>query len=324
MSPLHGTPSFSKENAMYADNGIDKLGTYSRPLGSREAFLDSLYFTNDFRECCSFITDLIAELYHDGKKAIPHYKEPKKGPPHTLLSELLNPHSNSGFKDRVMRERLHHHAYMTARYIDGHVPIEKASEMMEAFTAFLEILIEVHDCHAIHIVADKLNAYKAVWQRQGSPRFSAEIFYSHLQKAVDEVISAMEELSHEFLKYEAKLGFANPKLKYSSIENESLHDDVVKVEKVIKKSNRETIKSINERSSDSITIIGPRTEDCKKQVLEVVIYLSNPKVNMSLHDACRKTFTKLKEGYKNDFSLYLWCKRNEAKVRGWVETYRLN
>ena len=87
---------------------------------------------------------------------------------------------------------------------------------------------------------------------------------------------------------------------------------------------RQIIKSINTRNIDGLDITGPRTPECRDQVLAVVVFLANPKHPQSIHHACDRTFRPIKNGYKDQDSLFSWCTRNESRLWAWVETYRLN
>ena len=87
---------------------------------------------------------------------------------------------------------------------------------------------------------------------------------------------------------------------------------------------RQIIKSINTRNIDGLDITGPRTPECRDQVLAVVVFLANPKHPQSIHHACDRTFRPIKGGYEDAERLYRWCHRNESRIWAWVETYRLN
>ena len=87
---------------------------------------------------------------------------------------------------------------------------------------------------------------------------------------------------------------------------------------------RQIIKSINTRNIDGLDITGPRSPECRDQVFAVVVFLANPKHPQSIHHACDRTFRPIKNGYKDQDSLFIWCNRNESRIWAWVETYRLN
>ena len=87
---------------------------------------------------------------------------------------------------------------------------------------------------------------------------------------------------------------------------------------------RQIIKSINTRNTDGLDITGPRSPECRDQVFAVVVFLANPKHPQSIHHACDRTFRPIKNGYKDQDSLFIWCNRNESRIWAWVETYRLN
>ena len=87
---------------------------------------------------------------------------------------------------------------------------------------------------------------------------------------------------------------------------------------------RQIIKSINTRNSDGLDITGPRSPECRDQVLAVVVWLANPKHPQNVHHACDRTFRPTRNGYKDQNSLFSWCTRNESRLWAWVETYRLN
>ena len=90
------------------------------------------------------------------------------------------------------------------------------------------------------------------------------------------------------------------------------------------RTRREIVKSINTRNIDGLDIIGPRTQECRDQVLAVVMWLANPKHPQNIHHACDRTFRPIRNGYDNKEKLYLWCHRNKSRIWAWVETYRLN
>ena len=87
---------------------------------------------------------------------------------------------------------------------------------------------------------------------------------------------------------------------------------------------RQIIKAINTRNIDGLDITGPRSPECRDQVFAVVVFLANPKHPQSIHHACDRTFRPIKNGYKDQDSLFIWCNRNESRIWAWVETYRLN
>lgn len=90
------------------------------------------------------------------------------------------------------------------------------------------------------------------------------------------------------------------------------------------RTRREIVKSINTRNIDGLDITGPRTPECRDQVLAVVMWLANPKHPQNIHHACDRTYHIIENGYDNKEKLYLWCHRNESRIWAWVETYRLN
>ena len=87
---------------------------------------------------------------------------------------------------------------------------------------------------------------------------------------------------------------------------------------------RQIIKDINTRNIDGLDITGPRSPECRDQVFAVVVFLANPKHPQSIHHACDRTFRPIKNGYKDQDSLFIWCNRNESRIWAWVETYGLN
>ena len=87
---------------------------------------------------------------------------------------------------------------------------------------------------------------------------------------------------------------------------------------------RQIIKSINTRNIDGLDISGPRSPECRDQVLAVVVWLANPKHPQNVHHACDRTFRPTRNGYEDIERLYRWCHRNESRIWAWVETYRLN
>ena len=87
---------------------------------------------------------------------------------------------------------------------------------------------------------------------------------------------------------------------------------------------RQIIKAINARNIDGLDITGPRTPECRDQVLAVVIWLANPKHPQNVHHACDRTFRFVENGYSSAHALFLWCQRNESRLWALVESYRLN
>ena len=87
---------------------------------------------------------------------------------------------------------------------------------------------------------------------------------------------------------------------------------------------RQIIKAINTRNIDGLDIIGPRTPECRDQVLAVVMWLANPKHPQNIHHACDRTFRFVENGYSSAHALFLWCQRNESRLWALVESYRLN
>ena len=75
---------------------------------------------------------------------------------------------------------------------------------------------------------------------------------------------------------------------------------------------------------DGLDITGPRSPECRDQVLAVVVWLANPKHPQSIHHACDRTFRPIRNGYEDVERLYRWCHRNESRIWAWAETYRLN
>ena len=106
------------------------------------------------------------------------------------------------------------------------------------------------------------------------------------------------------------------------------HTAVAEIIKVIRaehiQTRRQIIKSINTRNIDGLDITGPRTQECRDQVLSVVMWLANPKHPQSIYHSCKMTFQPVEGGYDDEERLYLWCHRNESRIWAWVETYRLN
>ena len=105
-------------------------------------------------------------------------------------------------------------------------------------------------------------------------------------------------------------------------------DAVAEIIKAIKaehaQTRRQIIKSINTRNIDGLDITGPRTPECRDQVLAVVMWLANPKHPQNVHHACDRTFRPIQNGYEDIERLYRWCHRNESRIWAWVETYRMN
>ena len=87
---------------------------------------------------------------------------------------------------------------------------------------------------------------------------------------------------------------------------------------------RQIIKSINTRNIDGLDITGPRSPECRDQVLAVVVWLANPKHPQNVHHACDRTFRFVENGYSSAHALFLWCQRNESRLWALVESYRLN
>ena len=87
---------------------------------------------------------------------------------------------------------------------------------------------------------------------------------------------------------------------------------------------RQIIKSINMRNIDGLDITGPRTPECRDQVLAVVMWLANPRHPQNVHHACDRTFRFVENGYSSAHALFLWCQRNESRLWALVESYRLN
>ena len=87
---------------------------------------------------------------------------------------------------------------------------------------------------------------------------------------------------------------------------------------------RQIIKTINTRNSDGLDITGPRTPECRDQVLAVVIWLANPKHPQNVHHACDRTFRFVENGFSSAHVLFLWCQRNESRLWALVDSYRLN
>ena len=87
---------------------------------------------------------------------------------------------------------------------------------------------------------------------------------------------------------------------------------------------RQIIKSINTRNTEGLDITGPRTPECRDQILAVVIWLANPKHPQNVHHACDRTFRFVENGYSSAHALFLWCQRNESRLWALVESYRLN
>ena len=87
---------------------------------------------------------------------------------------------------------------------------------------------------------------------------------------------------------------------------------------------RRIVKSINARNIDGLDISGPRTMECKEQVLAVVSWLANPRHLQNIHHACDTTFRFVANGYSSAHALFLWCQRNESRLWALVESYRLN
>ena len=91
-----------------------------------------------------------------------------------------------------------------------------------------------------------------------------------------------------------------------------------------KRTRQQITKAINTRNIEGLDISGPRTPECRDQVMAVVVWLANPKHPQSIYHACERTFHFAENGYVDEERLYLWCHRNESRIWAWVETYRLN
>ena len=87
---------------------------------------------------------------------------------------------------------------------------------------------------------------------------------------------------------------------------------------------RQIIKAINTRNIEGLDITGPRSPECRDQVMAVVVWLANPKHPQNMHHACDRTYRPIRNGYEDVERLYRWCHRNEGRIWAWVETYRLN
>ena len=113
-----------------------------------------------------------------------------------------------------------------------------------------------------------------------------------------------------------------------SANGNSTFDAAAKIIKAIRtehtQTRRQIIKSINTRNTDGLDISGPRTPECRDQVLAVVVWLANPKHLQNMHHACDRTYRPIRNGYEDAERLYRWCHRNESRIWAWVETYRLN
>ena len=99
--------------------------------------------------------------------------------------------------------------------------------------------------------------------------------------------------------------------------DETIHDEH-------KQTRQQITKAINTRNIEGLDISGPRTPECRDQVLAVIVFLANPKHPQNIHHACDMTYHVIENGYDNKEKLYLWCHRNESRIWAWVETYRLN
>ena len=89
------------------------------------------------------------------------------------------------------------------------------------------------------------------------------------------------------------------------------------------RAKREIVKVVSSRNIDGLDIVGPRSLECKEQVMAVVKWLANPKHIQSLHNACVLTFVETPNGYEDAERLYRWCVRNRGRVSAWIEACRL-
>ena len=104
---------------------------------------------------------------------------------------------------------------------------------------------------------------------------------------------------------------------------QKIQSTVASVISAVATAARQIIKSINTRNIDGLDITGPRSPECRDQVFAVVVFLANLRHPQSIHHACDRTFRPIKNGYKDQDSLFKWCSRNESRIWALVETYRL-
>lgn len=308
---------------MFPDRMNEMIGMYSRPSSTESTVMDDIVYTNDFREACSFIIDLIAELYTKMRPILPLYQNKFGAKPDIFISELINPHRNHEKIERNGCARLRYHAQITARYVDGHVPTEDGGKLIRAFNAFFNTIKPIHDSIPLRHVEDTFGAYVQIWNRMGRPKLNPHDFSVALHDSVEKIIEALEQLSDDLHVYETNRWQNELNLDFQSADSQVLNQRLTDFANRIIKEEKTTRSAIAEQGVDALVITGPRDEDKKNQILEVVKYLANPKASRSIHDACVKTFKPLPNGYKNCEKLYQWCERNKHKIRKWIQDYRL-
>ena len=107
------------------------------------------------------------------------------------------------------------------------------------------------------------------------------------------------------------------------VDCEPLQQSIAAQKNILSHTSRKLIKAFSTPEVSTVTVEGPRTEGCRRQVLSVVSFLADPRNPQSIRNACHRTFRAVKGGYANADCMYVWCHRNETLVWRWVENARL-
>ena len=157
----------------------------------------------------------------------------------------------------------------------------------------------------------------------GKPLTPVELFRRGIE-ITQEIRGRIEEARAYYLGRSSRLRGESAAVEHEFFTNQ-LGEHIIKtITAEHERTRRQIIKAINTRNIDGLDIAGPRTQECRDQVFAVVAFLANPRHSQNIHHACDRTFRPIKNGYKDQDSLFSWCTRNESRLWAWVETYRLN
>lgn len=93
--------------------------------------------------------------------------------------------------------------------------------------------------------------------------------------------------------------------------------------KEMRSTKKELLRAYQSSAESVETLSGPRSEEKRDQVRQVILHIASSARPVTIADACKATFRFVEGGYSTAHELYVWCHRNEAKILRMVDDLRL-
>ena len=93
--------------------------------------------------------------------------------------------------------------------------------------------------------------------------------------------------------------------------------------KEMRSTKKELLRAYQSSAESVETLSGPRSEEKRDQVRQVIFHIASSACPVTIADACKATFRFVEGGYSTVHELYVWCHRNEAKILRMVDELRL-